>query len=206
MVEQDRPPTVDDLERWCAAIARLGYSRVRTNAIGEVMRDRAAAARFEPVQELVLLEHLRPAAAGLPDRLTRRLAATAHEEASRIDCAAFGHDWGLDPDGIDDVRRATPRHRARAAVGVDGQMTGYAISGRDVSQGFLQRLAVAPDDQRTGIGRALVLDSLRWMAFWRVRRVLVNTAVDNAAALELYRSVGFEALDERLRVLERVVA
>jgi ribosomal protein S18 acetylase RimI-like enzyme len=142
----------------------------------------------------------------MPDRLTRRLPIAAHDIASRVDCAAFGAEWGLDAVGIDDVRHATPRHRARAATGDDGHMAGYAISGRDVNQGFLQRLAVMPAVQRTGLGRALVLDSLRWMAFWRVRRVLVNTAVDNLAALELYRSVGFSALDERLRVLERVVA
>jgi len=65
---------------------------------------------------------------------------------------------------------------------------------------------VAPEAQRTGIGRALVLDSLRWLAFWRVRRVLVNTAVDNHAALALYDDVGFAALDERLRVFERALA
>lgn len=206
MVEQQRPPTVDDLARWSDEIATLGYRRVRTNALGEAMRRRASSAGFEQVQELVLLEHLRPSDAPIPSRLTRRLHVGAHPIASGIDVRAFGAEWGLDASAIDDVRHATPRHRARVVTGPDGAPAGYAVSGRDAHQGFLQRLAVDPEAQRTGVGRALVLDSLRWLAFWRVRRVLVNTAVDNHAALALYDAVGFSALDERLRVFERVLA
>lgn len=206
MVEQQRPPTVDDLMRWSGEIADLGYLRVRTNALGETMRRLATSAGFEQVQELVLLEHLRPSDAPIPGRITRRLHSGAHAAASSVDRRAFGDEWGLDATAIDDARRATPRHRARTVSAPDGSIGGYAVTGRDSHQGFLQRLAVAPEAQRTGIGRALVLDSLRWLAFWRVRRVLVNTAVDNHAALALYDEVGFAALDERLRVFERVLA
>ena len=35
-----------------------------------------------------------------------------------------------------------------------------AITGRDTRQGFLQRLAVAPEHQGQGLGTALVLDAL----------------------------------------------
>ncbi|MFZ9627869.1 MAG: GNAT family N-acetyltransferase [Ilumatobacteraceae bacterium] len=206
MVQQQSPPTAADLEHWSHRVARLGYTKVRTNALGESMRQLAESAGFREVQELVLLEHLQPGDAPIPARLTRRLAPSAHDVASVIDQQAFGPEWALDPGAIDDVCGATPRHRARFVGGAGGQMAGYAITGRDVRQGFVQRLAVAPDQQRTGVGRALVLDALRWLAFWRVRRVLVNTAVDNHAALELYLSVGFTPLAERLRVLERALA
>ena len=56
---------------------------------------------------------------------------------------------------------------------------------------------------RTGLGLALVADSLGWMARWRVTSALVNTALDNDAALELYDRTGFVRLPTQLRVYER---
>ena len=205
MLQQQSPPTTADLEQWSRRVAGLGYTRVRTNAVGDSMRALAESAGFREVQELVLLEHLQPGDAPIPSRVTRRLVPSSHPAASDVDQLAFGAEWALDEGAIDDVCTATPRHRARFVSAPGGGIAGYAITGRDVRQGFVQRLAVTPDLQRTGVGRSLVLDALRWLAFWRVRRVLVNTAVDNDAALELYRSVGFSPLAERLRVLERAL-
>jgi ribosomal-protein-alanine N-acetyltransferase len=81
---------------------------------------------------------------------------------------------------------------------------GYALSGRDARQVFLQRLAVRPEVQRRGIARALVDDCLAWAARWHAERVLVNTHVGNDAALALYANAGFHRLAERLHVFERV--
>jgi ribosomal protein S18 acetylase RimI-like enzyme len=50
---------------------------------------------------------------------------------------------------------------------------------------------------------ALVADSLRWMARWRVNRALVNTHTGNTAALALYHGLGFSDLGDRLHVYER---
>ena len=133
---------------------------------------------------------------------TLRLGESQHRSAAGVDRAAFGPEWHLDASAVADVCAATPRHRARRIGDVDA----YAITGRDSRQGFLQRLAVHPDQQRQGLGRALALDSLRSLARWRVTKVLVNTPVDNEPALDLYRSLGFRPLPERLRVFERSCA
>ena len=148
----------------------------------------------------MLLEHLAPREAPAPRLSTHRLLVGQRPAASAIDRASFGDDWALEPAAVGDVCTATPRHRSR---GAGHPLAAYAISGRDGKQGFLQRLAVAPDAQRHGVGRALVQDSLHWLARWRVQRVLVNTAVDNDAALALYERLGFQRLGERLRVYER---
>ena len=79
----------------------------------------------------------------------------------------------------------------------------YAVSGRDGRNGYIQRLAVSPSHQKRGYGHALVTDSLRWMARWRVQRALVNTHIGNDAALALYHRLGFIDLSDRLHVLER---
>jgi len=153
------------------------------------------------VQELVLLEHDHPRESPRPNRATQRLLVSQHDLASYVDHAAFEPGWSLDPEAIAEVCQATPHHRARW-FGQD-HMDAYALTGRDARQGFLQRLAVRPQAQGKGLGRAMVHDCLRWLAKWRVERVLVNTPVSNHAALHLYETSGFHRLTERLRVFER---
>jgi ribosomal protein S18 acetylase RimI-like enzyme len=78
---------------------------------------------------------------------------------------------------------------------------GYAVTGRAGRRGFLQRLAVQPDHQRGGLGRALVLDGLRWLRRWRAERAVVNTQLENDAALALYENLGFRREPSGLSVL-----
>ena len=203
LYHQQRLPTLADLSRWSDRLTELGYTTVRTTALAVPAAVHVETAGFHPIQELVLLEHTDPrhphASAG-NGCVTQRLTAAQHAAASDIDVAAFTEEWGLEAQAIAEVCVATPRFRARSA---GDPMSAYALSGRDARQGFLQRLAVAPSHQRAGLGRALVLDSLQWLARWRVQRVLVNTPTDNHPALALYEQLGFRRLSERLRVYER---
>lgn len=202
-------PTLRDLLHWTDRLMELGYTAVRTTALADPAALRVESAGFHAIQELVLLEHTDPrhplrsdTAAPTSGSPTRRLVPGQYAAASDIDVAAFTDEWGLEPRALDDVCAATPRFRARGA----GEPLGaYAISGRDAKQGFLQRLAVDPAQQRAGLGRALVLDSLQWLGRWRVQRVLVNTPIDNYPALALYEQTGFRRMRERLRVYERAL-
>jgi len=212
LYHQQRLPTLNDLLRWTDRLAELGYTTVRTTALAVPAGVRAETAGFHSIQELVLLEHTNPrhpprttphtTTSTTTSTTTQRLVASQHAVASKIDVAAFTDEWGLEPRAIDAVCAATPRFRARSA---GEPMSAYALSGRDAKQGFLQRLAVAPAQQRGGLGRALVLDSLQWLARWRVHRVLVNTPTDNYPALALYEQLGFRRMSERLRVYERAL-
>ena len=102
-------------------------------------------------------------------------------------------------------RRCTPpatelRRRAAAASPAAADLVAFALAGASSDHGYLQRLAVDPGAQRRGHGRALTTDALRWMARRRLPDCLVNTSVDNAAALALYDSIGFTPMDELLTV------
>ncbi len=67
----------------------------------------------------------------------------------------------------------------------------------------MQRLAVAPEVQGLGLGRALLSDGLRWLRAHGARRVYVNTQDDNDRALALYLRSGFAQLPVGLHVLGR---
>ena len=205
MNHQRRVPSLGDIRQWTERVQALGYSAVRTNALNRAIGRQMECAGYTVMQELVLLEHTSPrraaAAGGRDARIaTRHLGTDQVAAVSDVDIAAFGTEWGLAEAAVGDVCSATPRHRLR---GAGEPLAAFAVSGRDGRQGFLQRLSVAPDRQRQGLGRALVLDSLEWMTRWRVQRVLVNTAADNEAALALYQGVGFRRIGDRLRVYER---
>ncbi len=102
--------------------------------------------------------------------------------------------WRLDEEGLrealdGDDRGAVPRRLVRVAAG--GRAVGYAVTGLTADMGYLQRLAVDPDVEGRGVGRALVLDGLTWLVSNGAHQAVVNTQVENTRALGLYRSVGF---------------
>jgi hypothetical protein len=51
------------------------------------------------------------------------------------------------------------------------------------------------------VGSTLVVDGLRWMRRWKVRRAVVNTQFGNDAALALYLRLGFVPEPSDLAVL-----
>ena len=142
---------------------------------------------------------------------TSNLRSRHHREAAVVDRAAFGDPWGNDARDLAEIRHATPVHRATARF-VTRAVTPARRPApaarrlrhhrRRLGQGYLQRLAVDPDAQRQGHGRALVLDSVAWMRRRRLTHGVVNTAVGNAPALALYESLGFRRLTEQLVVMQ----
>ena len=195
-------PTPADLTRWLAALADHGFRTVRTGALYPSTARVFEANGFQPIQHLTLMEAVRPSARHAPRRPSRAMTPADVAEAAHVDTLAFGVEWGLDEVAVRDVCRATASFRARV-VDVHGQIVATAITGRDGDLGFVQRVAVLPAHQRCGHATGLLADALRWLGRWRTKRVLVNTHVDNRAALALYAAHGFAVLDQPLFVAER---
>ena len=209
-------PDVDELRGWLRGIAADdgGPTMVRSAALYSRAAARFEAAGFEVADRLVLLRadlddaRVRAAVDRDRDRATRTMRRYHFGAASAVDRAAFGQGWGHDAKQLAEICRATPVHAARhrvasahrlAASGRD--LIAFAIAGVSADHGYLQRLAVDPAAQRRGHGSALTTDALRWMIRRRLPNCLVNTSVDNGAALALYASLGFTPMDEQLTVL-----
>lgn len=208
-------PAPGDIDDWVGRVSsNADVTTIRTSALfprsaacfreaGFVVADTLALLRADLADDRVHAviernDRTRPATVSLRSR--------EFATAATIDQAAFGPRWGHDAAELDLIRDATPHFQARARIRRDGllrrEVLAVAISGASSQHGYLQRLAVRPDVQGAGHGQALTADALRWMHRRRLQDCLVNTSVDNAAALALYESVGFRPMADNLEVLE----
>lgn len=188
----------------------LGFQEAITSALPPSESAGFMAAGFQVSERLHLLERTITSA----DRVaTTRPEGVEFSRGHRrdfdallaVDARCFGDFWRLDEAGIEDARTATTYARFRVARRGE-TIVGYAITGRQGRTGYLQRLAVDPSARRLGLGSALVMDGLRWLARWYARTVLVNTQETNATALALYESLHFHLKPQGLTVLSTTLA
>lgn len=200
-VAETPPASVAMVRHCCALLAAQGYTEVVTGALGWREQRGFLQAGFELREELHLLSRsLRDLPRVDPGPL-RRGHRRDRQRILVVDALAFPAFWRLDDAGMTEALRAT--RSARLRVAAEREVAGYAISGRSGTRGYLQRLAVDPRSQGRGLGRALVVDGLRWMRRHGADQVVVNTQVGNQRALDLYHGLGFRLEPSRLAVLAR---
>jgi ribosomal protein S18 acetylase RimI-like enzyme len=178
-----------------------GYREVVTNALAPAASAAFVDAGFVVRGRLRVLVH---DLAGLPpaSHRTRRARRVDREAMLDTDAAAFDEFWRLDDHALREAARATPSSHLRVS---SGAIDGYALFGRAGSDGYLQRLAVRPQAQGLGLGRALVNDGLLWLYARGAQRVYVNTQNENDRAYTLYERAGFVRLPVGLCVLGRAL-
>lgn len=200
-VGADHPPTPEIVDRCLRLLRGRGYSAVVTSALAAADALPFLDAGFSVRERLHLLAH---AMGDLPQprHTTRRARKGDRAEVLELDHRSFDGFWRLDADGLTNAVDATPTSRFRVVDGDDG-LVAYAVTGRAGRHGYLQRLAVDPAARREGLGRAIVLDGLRWLRRHGATQALVNTQCDNAPALALYQSCGFRELPTGLCVMGR---
>lgn len=208
LLDHHMQPTAHHVADWIAQARARGARSVRTGALFAPSTPAFTAAGFRPIDTLRLLElDLRgwqPAADTPHRRRLRRLRSPMLHDAAGVDQLAFAAPWANTASALGDIVAATPQARARC-ICIDGEMVAFSICGRATHSGYVQRLAVHPDARRQGLAAQLLTDALGWMRRRDVRRVLVNTATDNHAALTLYRANGFQDQTEDLLILEHAL-
>ena len=203
-----RPPSEAAVRRCLLGLADRGYRHALTSALSPDDQVGFLAAGFTVHERLHLL--IRNLGRGDltqgPRDGGRRGRRTDRGAVLTLDRSAFTPFWQLDESGLADAIAATPSARFRVVEGRRGELSGYAIFGRAGRRGYVQRLAVHPDDEGQGLGTALVADGMRWMRRRGVNRVMVNTQRCNQRALDLYERLGFARQRDDLAVLTTPVA
>lgn len=198
------PPDASAIARCLASMRAGSYQAVVTSALTPAHSSTFVDAGFDVRERLHLLAHDLDDLPGV-GRGTRRARRSDRDAIVALDAHAFHGFWRFDEHALAEAVHATPVTRVRVTTGHDTMISGYAVTGRAADQGYLQRIAVHPAARRRGFGRTLVVDGLRWLGRRGTRRALVNTQLDNTAALSLYESCGFRRLPAGLCVLGRAL-
>lgn len=120
----------------------------------------------------------------LPDSLTEDAVALWH-------ASGLTRPWN-DPHA--DLRRAitSPCSTVLAAVDEVDLLLGTAMVGYDGHRGWVYYLAVRSDSQRSGLGRALMQASEKWLRDRSVPKVNLMVRSTNSVVIGLYERLGYE--------------
>ncbi len=203
-------PEAEAMHAWCEArlaaqVKALGGAEIRVGWIladddwrGPLLTRRGFAARRSDVyMTRALAEPI--AASTLPAGFAVRACRGEAEVEARAQAqhGAFGSDWEF---GRYVARFRRFMHspvyapeRDRVVVAGDGRLAAFAIVWLDPinTLGLFEPVGTHPDFQRLGLGRAVILESLRWLQAQGMRQAMVCTSVDNAGAVALYEACGF---------------
>ncbi|GIU84653.1 MAG: hypothetical protein KatS3mg008_1428 [Acidimicrobiales bacterium] len=109
-----------------------------------------------------------------------------------VDHAAFPPEWRFSRRLLLEALGATPVTRADLVrVSRTGEAVAYAIWGLAGDRGYLQRLAVGPSHQRSGVATRLCTVGMAWLRANGASTVITNTYEENHGALAFYEKLGF---------------
>ena len=116
-----------------------------------------------------------------------------------VDQSAFDPVWALSLRSLHTAYRLS----SLATVLSQGeQIIAYQMSTSSALGAHIARLAVHPDLQAIGCGRALIANALHEFSQRGLGQVTVNTQADNIRSQQLYRSLGFQPTGQRFSLLE----
>lgn len=193
-------PSIEGVARCVSDATDRGFDHILTSALHDDDLHPFVQQGFEPVEELVVLAHDLEELPAAPTYRLRTFRLRHRNEVLAVDERAFQQFWQLDSAGLDEAFGATPRARGRL-VKDQHSVIAYSVVGLSGSEAFIQRLAVDPDHQGAGLGRALTIDGLTWAKSHLAGVAFVNTQRSNSGALELYEKLGFRRRRRPLTVM-----
>ncbi|MCK5054940.1 MAG: GNAT family N-acetyltransferase [Anaerolineales bacterium] len=122
---------------------------------------------------------------------------------ARVDQSAFDPVWAL---SLRSLRTAYRLSSLATVISQGEQIIAYQMSTSSALGAHIARLAVHPDLQGMGCGRALIANALHVFPRRGLEQVTVNTQADNLRGQQLYRSLGFLPTGQRFSLLETKLA
>jgi ribosomal-protein-alanine N-acetyltransferase len=190
---------------WPSALARLEPTAPKFAALTQQawLKDVLQQSGFRETHSVLFMEWQGevPAALPLEGIRLRPLKVNDLGDVGSIDSQSFAPLWQHSRKALDAALAQSSL--ATAATDMDSTMVGYALSTFSALGGHVARLAVLPSHQHQGIGRRLMIDTLRQLHERGVQTVSVNTQSDNLRARDLYRKLGFRETGQVYPVFER---
>lgn len=90
-----------------------------------------------------------------------------------------------------------------AVAGDPKAVAGFIIGQLAADEAEILSVGVAPDWQRTGLGKMLVEGLIRAARRGEAKRVFLDVAADNAGAIQLYKSLNFSETGRRKAYYQR---
>jgi len=119
-----------------------------------------------------------------------------------VDTAAFDDFWRFSKIALVESLQATSKSGVFVIRDGDLGITGYAIVGYGHAISYLQRVAIDPKWQGSGMGRSLIRAVARSARRQGSKALLLNTQLDNESAAGLYETEGYLQLPDSLAVLK----
>jgi GNAT superfamily N-acetyltransferase len=172
-------------------LAQSGTEQIGLLAIDTWVEKLATRWRFRRTNSVVTLERsggsLPPPVA--PPLCIRNVTHDDLETIEQVDATAFHPLWHHNRAAL---RAAQQQSATFTVIEHKGDILGYQLSTWYIDTGHLARLAVKPDAQGRGLGKALVGEMLRFFEKQGTTRVTVNTQEDNLVSQNLYTHLGFD--------------
>ena len=150
---------------------------------------------FSNTQEVILLEW-KPESLSTNDLIGTNIHPMDMSEIDQImsvDAESFEPIWQNSRETMEKAYETA----VYCTVIKDGSsIVGYQISSATPMGGHLARLAIRPEFQRQGLGRALVQDTQNYFYQQKAKQVTVNTQSDNPSSMALYEDAGFRKTGE----------
>jgi [ribosomal protein S18]-alanine N-acetyltransferase len=125
----------------------------------------------------------------------RPLRADKAEDCARLHAAGFAHSWSAE-----EVAALIASASTLAAAALDpasGRLQGFVLARLAADEAEILTIAVDQPVRGKGVGRALLAETLRQAANAGARAMFLEVDADNAAALALYKRLGFVKVGER---------
>lgn len=116
-----------------------------------------------------------------------------------VDQSAFDPVWAL---SLRSLRTAYHLSSLATVILKGDRIVAYQMTTSSALGAHIARLAVHPDLQGMGCGKALIANVLHSFSQRGFAQVTVNTQADNFRSQQLYRSLGFQPTGQRFSLLE----
>jgi len=180
-------------------IAQAGGATVAAIAMQLWFQQLLVMSGFENRQNIVMLEwQVQPWLSPVTDEVkVRQMTEADLHQVVETDNAAFHPLWH---NSFDTIKLAYSQALFATVAEDSYGIYGYQISTGHAQRAHLARLAVRPEVQGRGVGRALLNDLFTKVTRNGMLRLSVNTQSDNETSLSLYRKMGFHRTGEEYPV------